>query len=731
MTSRVSQLIVRLVDGVSGPASRAGAALRNLLGQQGSIGRLREQVAIASRINEQRLDQLRGRMVDAAATGYGLAAALRAPLRAGMDFETLLLDIAQKADLSDQNMRALGDRIRAMGPAVNRTATEMGQGFDFLLGAGLDPSRAEAVLPMIGRTATAYRASIEDLSKAGFSVLSNLRLQTEDFGRALDAMAQAGKEGSFELRDMAQYFPMLTAGADALGIRGVQGVAQLSAALQIARRGAGDASSAATNAANLIQKIVSPTTVGKFQAFGVDIRAELKRVQQEGGDVFEWIANLVNKTLAGDMAKLGDLFEDAQVQSMLRPLIANLDEYRRVRDRAMSASGVVDGDFARRIQTGAAAMDRLRAAAQEFNIALGGALAPAMTRILELLTPMVRQLGELISAYPRVAAAATIAVAGLIAFRVVATAVGFALLTLKGAALGVAGAVLSAGGAMTALRVAGTAVMASGVLATIAAAGLWIYNNWTNLTAAFEGFKIGFTNAIEPIRPILDSAGGAIGGLVSNVLSLLGPIEGAGVAFAQFGISVGRAIGEAIVKTVELVTWVTGLPGQISAAVSGAASALYSAGVNLMTQLWEGMKAKFSELLDWVSSIPGRIMSSIGAPGGRNTAVPGSSSGPARNFSQPLQRRAGGGSVNAGTPYLVGELRPEVFVPDRSGSILPDSRGGAARNLGGGGSTINFSPTINVSGGGEDIVNRVREVLRSEARELFRGIQADAGLSMG
>lgn len=37
----------------------------------------------------------------------------------------------------------------------------------------------------------------------------------------------------------------------------------------------------------------------------------------------------------------------------------------------------------------------------------------------------------------------------------------------------------------------------------------------------------------------------------------------------------------------------------------------------------------------------------------------------------PLQRREFGGPVLAGIPYLVGERRPEVFIPDRSGQVVP------------------------------------------------------------
>jgi len=49
--------------------------------------------------------------------------------------------------------------------------------------------------------------------------------------------------------------------------------------------------------------------------------------------------------------------------------------------------------------------------------------------------------------------------------------------------------------------------------------------------------------------------------------------------------------------------------------------------------------------------------------------------------------RAVGGPVSSGMPYLIGERGPELFVPGSSGSIVPNSRMGAA------GSTINVTVT--------------------------------------
>ena len=36
--------------------------------------------------------------------------------------------------------------------------------------------------------------------------------------------------------------------------------------------------------------------------------------------------------------------------------------------------------------------------------------------------------------------------------------------------------------------------------------------------------------------------------------------------------------------------------------------------------------------------------------------------------------RAGGGDVSAGRPYIVGEQGPELFVPNRSGNVVPASQ---------------------------------------------------------
>lgn len=69
--------------------------------------------------------------------------------------------------------------------------------------------------------------------------------------------------------------------------------------------------------------------------------------------------------------------------------------------------------------------------------------------------------------------------------------------------------------------------------------------------------------------------------------------------------------------------------------------------------------------------------------------------------------RAAGGPVSAGTPYIVGEKRPELFVPNVAGRIIPN-----LKNMGGGGGV---SLTINAPGATAETVMLIRRELANAA----------------
>ena len=75
---------------------------------------------------------------------------------------------------------------------------------------------------------------------------------------------------------------------------------------------------------------------------------------------------------------------------------------------------------------------------------------------------------------------------------------------------------------------------------------------------------------------------------------------------------------------------------------------------------------------------------------------------PATGAAQFVRGNAGGGNANSGSPYLVGERGPEMFIPNSGGRIV---NGHNTKNMMGGGGGVVVNQTINLSAG---VVGTVR-----------------------
>jgi hypothetical protein len=82
--------------------------------------------------------------------------------------------------------------------------------------------------------------------------------------------------------------------------------------------------------------------------------------------------------------------------------------------------------------------------------------------------------------------------------------------------------------------------------------------------------------------------------------------------------------------------------------------------------------------------------------------------------------RAMGGPVNSGSPYVVGEKGPELFVPHSSGSIVPNGAMGGGAG-GSGGVTVNYNIAAGVSRAElAPILEQERKRLKAEIPDMVR-----------
>ena len=745
MGTVTSSLVIELLDRFSRPSRAIEGALTRLQQLQAN--------------NSRRLDQMRGRMVEATAVGYALYRALSAPTEAAAAFETKLEDIAQKIEAPISVLPKLGQEIRKIARDTTQSASAMADGMDILAGMGASREDSLGLLPDIGKAATAYNAEIADLSQAGYAALDNLKVPATQFGLALDAMAQAGKAGAFELKDMAKYFPSLGAGYQALGQKGVPAVADLSAALQIVRKGTGDSASAATNLSNVLQKINAPLTRKSFAKMGVNLEKEMKKAATAGLTPIEAIAEITNRTLKGDLGKLGDLFQDAQVQQGLRPLIQNMQEYRRIREEAMKAQGVVQEDYDRRLKTSALQGKRFQLAIENISLAIGSALLPAMNDIADVIVPIINRMAELAEAHPALTRAIVATAAALIALRVAAIAAQFSMLWLRGgiiagnivalkslravlaslafiftpvtaslralrtAMIGYAAAASIAGhgsalaimgrsflGLLNPLRLVAGAFRVLkfvlignpiGLLVTgIAMAGMWIYNNWQGIKELFIGVGEGFMAGLEPVQPILRPIVDLAKSLWDSIAGLLGPLQTSSGEWRSWGEAIGGSVAAGVNAVVDGITRIVGL---FQSAYDGA--------------------MKLKQAFD---SFTGSNAMRITAQGGGG--APSNPNAPtwAQGLPSVAGARAAGGQVVGGRTYLVGEQGPELFTANRTGTIIPN--GGTAR-LGSGGAGalsigalhIHAAPGMNE----ESLIRKAVAELERRFRLEADGIHAD------
>jgi len=84
------------------------------------------------------------------------------------------------------------------------------------------------------------------------------------------------------------------------------------------------------------------------------------------------------------------------------------------------------------------------------------------------------------------------------------------------------------------------------------------------------------------------------------------------------------------------------------------------------------------------------------------------------SFAKGLTGKAIGGPVQSGQPYMVGERGPEMFVPNQSGSIIPNKK------MGGGVTVIN---NVDARGSGADVDQKIKFAMAQSSQQTIMTIQ--------
>lgn len=346
---------------------------------------LRDQLSRPMRSLTNNLQKLTGFARRIGVLGTAIAAiSFMGPVNQAAAFQQQLLDIAGTAELSGQAAFSFVAKAKAeyeeLAFAVGQTSEIIAAGAGQMIAAGVDQSLIDATIADIGRAATAANAEFSDMAGVGTSMLNNLKLPADQMRDSLGALVIAGKEGSFELKDMAQHFPRLTSQVAKFGVKGREAVNFLGSALQIAMKGTSDPSIAANNLSNFLSKALSERTIKNFSGMGVDIQAVMLDAASKGINPLEAMLQKVGKLTGvgeeqigkymkaaeknglkgaealayvrqqleaiGAASKVSELFSNQQVLDFIVPFMANVQEYKDIKDKVSAATGAaIDVDF--------------------------------------------------------------------------------------------------------------------------------------------------------------------------------------------------------------------------------------------------------------------------------------------------------------------------------------------------------------------------------------------------
>ncbi|MFJ7792910.1 phage tail tape measure protein [Pseudomonas sp. NPDC096950] len=520
---------------LSASLARGGNGVEHLRRQYDQVGRSIEQLKIKQeRLNtsiargetlKNKRGELRGQAMETAGTAAVIGAPVVQSLRTAIDFKDQTNDIAITGGFDAGEEARLSEVMRGSALKWNQTQTDVAKGTAVLIAGGISSAQElAAYAPVMAKTATATRASMDDLGSVAIALNDNLGIGAAGLERSMNMLAFAGKKGQFELADMAKWLPQLTPQFAALGITGERAVAEIGASLQIARRGAGSNDEAANNFKNFLSKLTAADTLKSFAGAGIDLTTSMKNFVGDGLTPVQAMLKVITQYVGtkgpeaagkfqnamtikddeerqialnrlNEAYKLGELFADQQVLSFIRPAMANQQDLTSIQQGSVDAAdkGGLDVDFKKRMESPKEQLKALTIGLADAGITLGNIMLPALLDITNAAVPLIRSFATWTEQNAGLVSGVIKAVAGVAALKL-----GFIALQY-GVNLG-ASALNGVGTTMSVLS-GKTTLLKSALISTRLAP---FTSGVTALTAVLPGLSgaMAFLNAVMIANPI-------------------------------------------------------------------------------------------------------------------------------------------------------------------------------------------------------------------------------------
>ena len=272
------------------------------------------------------------------------------------EFQDNMVNMATKGGMNATTRETLSLNLRDWSMDFNQQQTTLQNAAQTLIEGNLSSMQdLNRYMPEIAKAATATRESAETWANAALATHDRLNIAPENFHATQNMMYGISKSGGPAVAEQTQWIEKF---AGKTGAQGLEGMAELTAIMQIAMKNGASASAAAENFDHFLQTTFSKKTDNWFASQGVDLQGSLLEHQQNGMGVSEAMTHIVqmqlekmNPAILGTFKRtmqiedlsarsnalqsmvtqfnLGEMFGDAQTVEFLAPMLANMEEYRQ------------------------------------------------------------------------------------------------------------------------------------------------------------------------------------------------------------------------------------------------------------------------------------------------------------------------------------------------------------------------------------------------------------------
>ncbi len=573
MGTLTSKLVISLMDRVSGPARAAAASLKAIGASIRETGRgpipfaTRLDAAIAR--NNASLASARGGLIDAAAGYYILKNALTAPVEAATEFQSSMADVKKVVDDFDTTTQAGKDafkgfqlELRGLAQDIPLAVTQLSEIAAAAGEAGFAGNELIQTTSDAAKWAVAFGSNARDTGKLLAAMQKSYGMSREEALLLGDALNHLSNNMASSAPDLMKFWtkaaPMASKGGFAQKEAMALGSAMIAAGFQ--------AEVAATGFQNMVLRLTQGARAtgpakAAFKQLGLDSEQVAKDMQQDATgtvrDILQRISDLPDYLRASVMS---DIFGNEA--KALGALSENLDFF----DEALAAvaddsryAGSAFEEFAIRADTFEGRMQKFANSMYFFKVAVGNALIPALTQVMDQLTPLLNKLTDFADAHPKLTANVVSATAALIGFRVAMAGLRFIGLLGKGGVLSTVafGYNLLAGSARLAtraIRPMNEAIRYQNTLAAMAGTKTTFMHRLAHgaraLLFAVPGVSA-FSGALGALGGAAAAVGAFLAGISAPVWAVVAAVAAAGFAVWKFWDrikAIGKGVGQGIIE---------------------------------------------------------------------------------------------------------------------------------------------------------------------------------------